>query len=91
MAIVSVILFMILSVGLTILVTENIEFIVVDTLNKDLTLTGRTDFWPKSSVKSTNVRYLVMASLGFGNRGEEQLTPLVTYCSQNPVSSTPFS
>jgi exopolysaccharide production protein ExoQ len=46
-AIVSVILFMILSVGLTILVTENIEFIVVDTLNKDLTLTGRTDFWPK--------------------------------------------
>lgn len=45
-AVVSVILFMILSVALTILVTENIEFIVVDTLNKDLTLTGRTDFWP---------------------------------------------
>ncbi|MBW4651342.1 MAG: O-antigen ligase family protein [Kastovskya adunca ATA6-11-RM4] len=45
-AFVSVILFMILSVCLTILVTENLEFIVVDTLNKDMTITGRTDFWP---------------------------------------------
>jgi O-antigen ligase len=45
-AFVSVILFMIVSICLTIIVTENIEFIVVDTLNKDLTLTGRTDFWP---------------------------------------------
>jgi exopolysaccharide production protein ExoQ len=45
-AFVSVVLFMILSVCLTIIVTENLEFIVVDTLNKDLTLTGRTDFWP---------------------------------------------
>ena len=45
-AFVSVILFMILSICITILVTENLEFIVVDTLNKDLTLTGRTDFWP---------------------------------------------
>ncbi|MEM9540534.1 MAG: O-antigen ligase family protein [Cyanobacteria bacterium P01_E01_bin.42] len=45
-AVTSVILFMILSIMLTILVTENLEFIVVDTLNKDMTLTGRTDFWP---------------------------------------------
>ncbi|MGK7929074.1 MAG: O-antigen ligase family protein, partial [Spirulina sp.] len=45
-AVTSVILFMILSICLTILVTENLEFIVVDTLNKDMTLTGRTDFWP---------------------------------------------
>jgi O-antigen ligase len=45
-AFVSIILFMIVSICLTILVTENLEFIVVDTLNKDLTLTGRTDFWP---------------------------------------------
>lgn len=42
----SVILFLIISICLVILVTENLEFIVVDTLNKDLTLTGRTDFWP---------------------------------------------
>ncbi|MGB0562740.1 MAG: O-antigen ligase family protein [Spirulinaceae cyanobacterium] len=42
----SVILFLIVSVCLTIVVTENLEFIVVDTLNKDLTFTGRTDFWP---------------------------------------------
>jgi O-antigen ligase len=45
-AVVSVILFMIVSICATIVVTENIKFIVVDTLNKDLTLTGRTDFWP---------------------------------------------
>ncbi|MBE9116275.1 O-antigen ligase family protein [Lusitaniella coriacea LEGE 07157] len=45
-AFVSVVLFMILGICLTIIVTENLEFIVVDTLNKDLTLTGRTDFWP---------------------------------------------
>lgn len=45
-AVVSVILFMILSVFLTIIITENLKFIVVDTLNKDLTLTGRTEFWP---------------------------------------------
>lgn len=45
-AFVSVVLFLIVSIFLTILVTENLEFIVVDTLNKDLTLTGRTDFWP---------------------------------------------
>jgi O-antigen ligase len=45
-AFVSVILFMIVSICLTLIITENLEFIVVDTLNKDLTLTGRTDFWP---------------------------------------------
>ena len=45
-AFVSVILFMIVSICLTLVITENLEFIVVDTLNKDLTLTGRTDFWP---------------------------------------------
>lgn len=45
-AFVSVILFMIVSICVTIVVTENLKFIVVDTLNKDMTLTGRTDFWP---------------------------------------------
>jgi len=45
-AFLSVILFMIVSVCLTIVVAENLKFIVVDTLNKDMTLTGRTDFWP---------------------------------------------
>ncbi|MEC4803804.1 MAG: O-antigen ligase family protein [Jaaginema sp. PMC 1079.18] len=45
-AFISVLLFLIASICLTIVVTENLEFIVVDTLNKDLTLTGRTDFWP---------------------------------------------
>lgn len=45
-AFVSVILFMIVSICVSIVVTENLKFIVVDTLNKDMTLTGRTDFWP---------------------------------------------
>lgn len=45
-AFVSVVLFFILSICLMIIVTENLEFIFVDTLNKDLTLTGRTEFWP---------------------------------------------
>ena len=45
-AFVSVILFMIVSICVTIVVSENLKFIVVDTLNKDMTLTGRTDFWP---------------------------------------------
>ncbi len=45
-AFVSVILFMIVSICLTLVITENLKFIVVDTLNKDMTLTGRTEFWP---------------------------------------------
>lgn len=45
-AFVSVLLFIIVSVCLSILITDNLEFIVVDTLNKDMTITGRTDFWP---------------------------------------------
>jgi O-antigen ligase len=45
-AFVSIIVFFIISICLMILVIENLEFIVVDTLNKDLTLTGRTLFWP---------------------------------------------
>jgi exopolysaccharide production protein ExoQ len=45
-AFVSVILFMIVSICLTLIITENLKFIVVDTLNRDMTLTGRTEFWP---------------------------------------------
>jgi len=63
-AFVSVLLFMIASVCLTIIVTENLEFIVVDTLNKDLTLTGRTEFWPLV-IDNINQRPL----LGYGIGG----------------------
>ncbi|MFP4297507.1 MAG: O-antigen ligase family protein [Spirulinaceae cyanobacterium] len=63
-AFVSVVLFLIVSICLTIVVTENLEFIVVDTLNKDLTLTGRTDFWPLI-IKEINKRPL----LGYGIGG----------------------
>jgi O-antigen ligase len=51
LAFLSVIIFMIIGLCLTFWVTENIKFIVVDTLNKDMTLTGRTDFWPQILAK----------------------------------------
>jgi len=40
------ILFLVGSIGMGILVLNNLEAIVVDGLGKDMTLTGRTDFWP---------------------------------------------
>ena len=46
-AFVSVVVFLILGVNVTIWVSDNIQFIIVDKLNKDITLTGRTEFWPQ--------------------------------------------
>jgi exopolysaccharide production protein ExoQ len=46
-AFVSVILFLVLSIGAGILVVDNLEAIVVGGLKKDLTITGRTLFWPQ--------------------------------------------
>jgi exopolysaccharide production protein ExoQ len=46
-AFVSVVVFLILSISISIVVIDNIEAIVVGGLNKDLTLTGRTEFWPQ--------------------------------------------
>ena len=40
-------MFLILGINTTIWVTDNLHFIIVDKLNKDITLTGRTDFWPQ--------------------------------------------
>ena len=45
-AFVCFILFLAGSIGISILVLNNLEAIVVDGLKKDMTLTGRTDFWP---------------------------------------------
>lgn len=64
-AVVSVILFMIVSVCLTIVVTDNLEYIVVDTLNKDMTLTGRTDFWPMIISKINQRPFLGYGVAGF--------------------------
>lgn len=64
-AVVSVVLFMIVSVCLTIVVTNNLEFIVVDTLNKDMTLTGRTDFWPMIIAKINQRPFLGYGINGF--------------------------
>jgi len=46
-AFVSVLVFLILGINITIWVTDNLHFIIVDKLNKDITLTGRTEFWPQ--------------------------------------------
>ena len=40
------ILFLVGSIGISILVLNNLEAIIVDGLKKDMTLTGRTEFWP---------------------------------------------
>jgi len=45
-AFVCFILFLAGSIGISILVLNNLEAIVVDGLKKDMTLTGRTEFWP---------------------------------------------
>jgi exopolysaccharide production protein ExoQ len=63
-AFISVILFLIISICLTIIITNNIEAIVVEGLGKDLTLTGRTEFWPQI-VDKINQRPL----LGYGAGG----------------------
>ncbi len=60
-AVVSVILFLIISISLGIIVINNAEAIIVDGLNKDMTLTGRTDFWPQI-VDKINLRPI----LGYG-------------------------
>lgn len=45
-AFVCFILFLAGSIGIGIVVLNNLEAIIVDGLGKDMTLTGRTDFWP---------------------------------------------
>lgn len=45
-AFVCFILFLVGSIGIGILVLNNLEAIIVDGLGKDMTLTGRTEFWP---------------------------------------------
>ena len=59
------ILFLVGSITIGILVLNNLEAIVVDGLKKDMTLTGRTDFWPLiiDRVNQTNPLF------GFGVKG----------------------
>jgi exopolysaccharide production protein ExoQ len=45
-AFVCFILFLVVSIAMGILILNNLESIIVDGLKKDMTLTGRTDFWP---------------------------------------------
>lgn len=46
-AFISVVLFMIVSTILIVVISDNLESIVVGGLGKDMTLTGRTEFWPQ--------------------------------------------
>ncbi|WP_193874772.1 O-antigen ligase [Coleofasciculus sp. LEGE 07081] len=39
-------MFLAIGISLVILITENAEYIIVEKLDKDMTLTGRTLFWP---------------------------------------------
>ncbi|WP_017717328.1 O-antigen ligase family protein [Kamptonema formosum] len=63
-AFVSFILFLIVSISLGMVILNNLEAIVVDGLGKDMTLTGRTEFWPQI-VDKINQRPL----LGYGVGG----------------------
>lgn len=61
-AFISVVLFMIVSTILIVVISDNLESIVVGGLGKDLTLTGRTEFWPQI-IDKINQRPL----LGYGS------------------------
>ncbi|MBW4679515.1 MAG: O-antigen ligase family protein [Microcoleus vaginatus WJT46-NPBG5] len=61
-AFISVVLFMIVSTILVVFISDNLESIVVGGLGKDLTLTGRTEFWPQI-IDKINQRPL----LGYGS------------------------
>lgn len=90
-AVTSVILFMIACIFLTILVTENLEFIVVDTLNKDLTLTGRTDFWPLIIDKINERPILGYGIDGFWQPWEGVNNPAADVIVQKTQFSPPHS
>jgi exopolysaccharide production protein ExoQ len=60
-----IVIFMAISISVTILVTENLEYIVVDLLGKDMTLTGRVPLWNRVLGKVTQERPI----LGYGFHG----------------------
>ncbi len=62
-AFVGVVLFMVLGIGLMLIVLEN-WFNILDALDKDPTLTGRTEFWPQVIDRIFEKRPV----LGFGTR-----------------------
>ncbi len=61
-AFLSVVIFLILGINATIWVSDNLQYIIVDKLNKDITLTGRTDFWPQIWEK------IMENPMGYGTR-----------------------
>ncbi|MBD1936400.1 O-antigen ligase family protein [Microcoleus sp. FACHB-68] len=54
--------FIIVSIAATIIITDNLEAIIVEGLGKDMTLTGRTEFWPQIFARVVEKRLLT----GFG-------------------------
>ncbi|MEB3829845.1 O-antigen ligase family protein [Phormidium sp. CCY1219] len=61
----TIVIFLVVGIGLSIVVTENLEAIVVDGLGKDLTLTGRTPLWEYLIVEKISLR----PWLGYGFHG----------------------
>lgn len=64
LAFAAMVFFLAIGICVTILITENAEYIIVEKLGKDMTLTGRTKFWPLI-VNAIN-RYPL---LGYGYEG----------------------
>ncbi|MEB3283552.1 MAG: O-antigen ligase family protein [Lyngbya sp.] len=59
------ILFLVVAIGLTIFVSSNFEYVIVDVLGKDITLTGRVPVWNLVLEKAVSQRPL----LGYGYYG----------------------
>lgn len=60
-----IVLFLVVGISLSLVITENLEAIVVDGLGKDLTLTGRTPLWEYLIVEKITLR----PWLGYGFHG----------------------
>jgi len=63
------IIYMLLAAGVTLWITQNYEFFIVDILGKDLTLTGRTELWGRLNHSIAEYPWLGYGFKGFWLRG----------------------
>ncbi|HLO50605.1 MAG TPA: O-antigen ligase family protein [Kamptonema sp.] len=84
----AIICFLVVSIIATVYLVENIEAIVVEGLGKDLTLTGRTQFWPQL-IDAANLR----PWFGYGYEGfftQDKLGPATpAYFIYTPIGFQP--
>ncbi len=84
----AIICFLVVSIIMTVFVVDNLEEIIVGGLGKDLTLTGRTEFWPQL-MDAVNQR----PWFGYGYEGffqQEKLGPATpAYFIYTPVGFQP--